>query len=160
MIGFLVASTTIPVILDFENACPGALMAVFLILPLTLGWLIGISAYIVMLSDIIIEDDGIRLHYLGSWSVKVPWESLGEAEIFRIKLHDPFARPTIAFTYMSLFAVHVPELPLLHKLVGLRCRLGLFPIFFVTPYHDRHELLIARLRQAAIEQGCDPSWLY
>ena len=58
--------------------------------------------------------------------------------------------------HQDLYGIHVPGLTFLHALAGfIGYSTRRYPVFFVTIYHDRYELLLEKLRQAAIEQGCN-----
>lgn len=139
----------------------GLLMAIAVLAPF-MYWISSAAAtYIVLFSDITLEEQGIRLRLLGAWSLLIPWESLHDMTISEIRAPDPNGRGRAFWKprrYKNLHVVNVPGLTLLHRLAGAYYRLG-YSIFIITPYHHKYELLLQRLRQAAIEQGCDPEWL-
>jgi hypothetical protein len=139
----------------------------FVMLPLCIAALyyytIRGAAYIVLSSDIALEEGGFRLFILGAWSVFIPLDALRDMSMYKtmyFDLHNLEELPRLGPPPQDdLFAFHVPGLTLLHKLAGFSFGLGFLPVFAVTPYHYEYERLLEKLRQAAIEQGCDPARL-
>ena len=121
-----------------------------------------VSVGIVTASDITLEDEGIRLRLFGLWHWLVPWHALREMTIRAVDEFPMYGsrwelrKRKIARVF---FAIHVPGLTFLHLLTGLFYGLGVYPVFLITPDHRRHEALLERLREAAIQQGCDPERL-
>lgn len=159
VLALVILSFTVLLILGMDGLnIPGMLMAIAILAILTYRVSVGAAANIVLFSDITLEEQGIRLHLLGPRSQLIPWESLRDATISKIRAPDPDGRGRAFWQprrYIELYVVNVPGLTFLHRLAGTYYRVG-YPVFIVTPYHHRYELLIQRLRQAAIEQGCDP----
>jgi hypothetical protein len=124
-------------------------------------FLLYLSESIVTLSDIALEDEGIRLQLLGSRSLLVPWQALREMTIKEVGAFPIYDRRRLLQRQQArvFIAIHVPGLTFLHLFTGLYYGLGFYPVFVVTPDHERYEILIERLKQAAIEQGCDPERL-
>jgi len=122
-----------------------------------------VSHTLITLSDIMLEDTGIRLRIVGPWSVLVPWQALGEMTIKEVRCIPPYEPRRRGLLRRSekrtLYAVHVPGLTIWHTLTGLCYGLGFCPVFIITPAHERYEALLERLKQAAIEQGADPERL-
>jgi hypothetical protein len=139
----------------------GMLMAIAILAPFMYLASSNAAACIVLFSDITLEERGIRLHLLGPRSLLIPWEALRDATMSKIRAPDPDGRGRAFWqprSYIELYVVNVPGLTFLHRLAGRHYRIG-YPVFIVTPYHHRYETLLQRLRQAAIEQGCNPEWL-
>lgn len=128
-------------------------------------WLfvLGLSQGIVTFSDIVLENEGIRLKLPGSWSRLVPWQALREMTIKPVGAFLPY-KPAVAILFWgrkasTIYAVHVPGLTVLHLFTGLYYGMGFRPVFVITQDHERYDVLLERLKQAAIQQGCDPARL-
>lgn len=117
------------------------------------------NAGIVTLADIVLESKGIRLCLLGPWSTLIPWESLQEMSIVKVNVFPLYEGGGLLRKRKTFFAIHIPGLTLSYMFVSFYYRLGPRPVFLITPEHERYRLLVEQLRQAALEQGCDPERL-
>jgi hypothetical protein len=111
---------------------------------LMIGWVaISASATFVTSADIELSEAGITLRPVRWWPVFVPWGAMQNATLRTIQTPLPYRR---LGEDEWLLIVRVPGLTPVHRLAALYYGLGIFPMFVVTPDHEQHETLIARLR--------------
>jgi hypothetical protein len=116
---------------------------------------VAFSQGVTTLSDVGLEEGGVRLQLFGPWSTLVPWQALREMTIEEVGDFLIYEPVWLRRKAGVIFAVHVPGLTVLHLITGLYYGMGFCPIFLITPAHERYELLIERLKQAAIREGCE-----
>ena len=142
----LVVYAGVPVLLCAFSLSPYAwLRTVFLLsLPLLFFGGIPLTAALISSADISLTPDGVRLHVVGPWVIRIPWDALRYSTI--IEMPAPaHTRLTLARAWDSLHTVHVPGMNVL-KTVGIYYGLGQMPVFAVTPDHEHRDRLLQRLR--------------
>ncbi|GAB4482047.1 MAG: hypothetical protein Kow00124_30440 [Anaerolineae bacterium] len=108
--------------------------------------LLSAAATFVASADIEVDNEGVLLYVFGRRGRRIPWERIREGAIRRVRLRSTF-RPDREGERAHI--VLVPGLPPIYALAGAYYRTGFVPVFVVTPDHDRHEALLARLAERA-----------
>ncbi len=108
--------------------------------------LLSAAATFVASADIEVDDAGVVLYVFGGRGRRIPWGRIEAGAIRRVRLRSTF-RPDREGE--RAYIVLVPGLPLIYALAGAYYRTGFMPVFVVTPDHEHHEALLARLAERA-----------
>jgi len=108
------------------------------------------SRIFVAQSHIALSDGGVWLYIIWPIRILIPWDAMRHATIIERRPRVP------AFSIMegeTVYLIRVPGLTIVHRLNSFLHGLGFASAFVVTSHHERHELLMERLRQAASQEN-------
>lgn len=94
-------------------------------------------------ADLAVDDRGVRVMLVEGAERLVPWADL-DAQQIRLAPYRPLLR--LVQPGEVVHTVPAASLGLLYRIAGLAYGAGFRPVFVVTPDHDRHDELLARIR--------------
>lgn len=112
-------------------------------LPLIVAAGIPVLAALVTSADIAATLDGIELHVIGPWVVRIPWDALRYSTVWTLR-PPAHTRLLLLHDWEEVRAIYVPGKRLLTT-VGLTYGLGRAQVFILTPDHDGHRRLLQRI---------------